>query len=59
MLKGKVKRKPRTMTPYYDHSGITIYHGDCLEGWEKSSGIKDERREFERQGKPVLEVLPE
>ena len=19
------------LTPYYDHAGITIYHGDCLE----------------------------
>jgi site-specific DNA-methyltransferase (adenine-specific) len=25
------KRRGRMIDPYYDHKGITIYHGDCLE----------------------------
>jgi len=30
------------MTPYYDHAGITIYHGDCLEAMPRlEQGIID------------------
>lgn len=31
------------MTPYYEHAGITIYHGDCrdvIEQWEGQHGVK-------------------
>lgn len=31
------------MTPYYEQSGITIYHGDCrdvIDQWEGSHGVK-------------------
>jgi site-specific DNA-methyltransferase (adenine-specific) len=29
--KGRGKREEKTMKPYYEEAGITIYHGDCRE----------------------------
>jgi hypothetical protein len=31
------------VTPFYEHAGITIYHGDCrdvIDLWEGSHGVK-------------------
>jgi hypothetical protein len=28
------------MTPYYDHAGITIYHGDCRDVVEEWEGLR-------------------
>ena len=29
----------QSMKPYYDHAGITIYHGDCLEVLPSLAGV--------------------
>lgn len=31
----------KSLTPYYDRDGITIYHGDCLETMPKLDQVFD------------------